>query len=120
MYKDPNYVYRTFSPKVIHYGNDGCGRDSYIRGNHGGLMHRTNYQEIALPTTSKYQINSHRRSNSTNCLPIDGNSAFSCQKLIPSFTFSKEKLPAASATATLTRLESLAFKRETVAASMIF
>jgi len=87
MYKDPTFMYRTFSPKVIHYGNDGYGRDSYIRGNHGGFMHKTNYHEIALPVETKYKIS---RKSYSNC---DNDMVFSCQKLIPTSTLIKEKLP---------------------------
>ena len=36
--KEINELYRTFSPKYTHYNPDGCGRDSFIILNNGGLQ----------------------------------------------------------------------------------
>jgi len=73
---------------MVHYKNDGWGRDSYIRGNHGGLMHKANYKVISLPQDSKYKI--HKRARSSI---HDDEGAFSCQKLIPNDNLYKENLP---------------------------
>ena len=82
MYNDKFYVYRTFSPKIPNYKNDGWGRDSYIRSNNGGLIHKYNYR-----------IDKTQLRKSLSQIPVTDEGNFSCVKLIPTALVTVEKMP---------------------------
>lgn len=59
MFRDLNYLYRSFNPKMVTYETDGCGRDLYISSNNGGMIKV--YQKEIRPMTNSYVLNRSQR-----------------------------------------------------------